>query len=327
MDIPLAAIDILMATCNGEVYLEEQLDSLFCQTFQDWHLLVRDDCSEDKTVAILNDYKRRYPDRITLVHDRPKRLGASLNFGALLPSSSADYIMFADQDDRWLPHKVETTLKKMANMEERYSKEKPLLVFTDLTVADEQLHVLCGSFWQHRNINPKNTSVNSLLSENVAPGCSMMLNKVLKKIAVPVPEQAILHDWWIMLLAAICGEIDFVPAPTMLYRQHGSNDVGARKRDLDEAIRYICHPRLLVDKIRSYRYFRQETVQQAAALLRKYQELMNRPGCSSNPDLITLLKNYARLDTMTFLARKAFLLRNELLRGYYLTRAAKLLFF
>ena len=327
MDIPLAAIDILMATCNGEAYLEEQLESLFCQTFQDWHLLVRDDCSEDRTVAILNDYKRRYPDRITLMHDSPKRLGASLNFGALLSRSSADYIMFADQDDRWLPHKVETTLKKMTDMEERYSREKPLLVFTDLTVADEQLQVICGSFWQHRNINPKNTRVNCLLSENVAPGCSMMLNRNLKKIAVPVPEQAIQHDWWIMLLGAIYGKIDFVAAPTMLYRQHGSNDIGARKRDFGEAIRYICHPRLLIDKIRSYRNFRQETTRQADALLRKYQELMHLPGYSSNPDLITLLQNYARLDTMTFLRRKAFLLRNELLSGYYLTRAAKLLFF
>ena len=100
-------IDILMATHNGEEYIGQQLDSIFAQTNQDWQLLCRDDGSNDSTVSIVTQYMTRHPGRIKLLSDNKGRLGVGLNFGELLEHSNADYIMFADQDDVWLPEKID----------------------------------------------------------------------------------------------------------------------------------------------------------------------------------------------------------------------------
>src|SRR5689334_536818 len=109
---------ILLATFNGEQYIAEQIQSLLDQTYTNWRLIIRDDNSKDNTSAILTRYQQQYPDKITVMPNGGTNLGSVLNFNALLTfAQDAEYIMFCDQDDKWLPHKIEDTFNAMLQLE------------------------------------------------------------------------------------------------------------------------------------------------------------------------------------------------------------------
>lgn len=222
-------IEILMATYNGENYLSEQIESLLDQTYENWILLIRDDGSKDSTVDIIKIYEKKYPMKIKLLIDGKKGLGAKNNFLELLKNSKENYIMFCDQDDVWLPNKIEITLEKMLKEEKGAT-----LVHTDLKVVNKNLKIINDSFWKFQNLNPKRKQYNYLIVQNNITGCTMMLNKELVnllKINFPF-QNGIMHDWIIGIIASLKGKIEYLNEPTILYRQHGKNDIGAKKYNL-----------------------------------------------------------------------------------------------
>lgn len=225
-------VEILLSTYNGGAYLKDLLESILSQSFGDWRLTVRDDGSTDDTVSILKSYARAHPGRITLVNGSRKRLGPCQSFAQLLTRSKAGYIMFCDQDDVWLPEKIELTLRAMKGLEERY-EGFPLLVHTDMKVVDRELNVIAGSFWKYQHINPNLKGFNNLLVFNNVTGCTMMMNGKLRDLALPVPKAAILHDWWIAIIASAFGRTEYIKTPTILYRQHGKNEAGAVKYSIN----------------------------------------------------------------------------------------------
>lgn len=244
-------IDILLSTYNGGLYIKELLQSLFAQTYKEWRLIVRDDGSTDNTLDIVENYASRHKDRIILLKDGKGRLGPCQSFAALLEYSPAPYMMFCDQDDVWLPNKIELTLNAMRKLEAKH-KGTPILVHTDLKVVDERLNPLAESFWKYQHINPALTRLNNLLLINVGTGCAMMLNMPLKKAALPIPSEAILHDWWLMLVASSLGRIEHISTPTTLYRQHGKNDIGTASYPLGYFIQRISSlnkTKFLIEKI------------------------------------------------------------------------------
>lgn len=219
-------IDILLSTYNGEQYLQELLQSLEDQSHSGWQLLVRDDGSADKTVEILNAFREKEPDRVSVIQDNNKRLGPKRSFEILLQKSKADYIMFCDQDDVWMKDKVLQTFEKMGELEQQ-NPGNPLLVFTDLKVADENLHVLHPSLWQYTKVNPENVkNIYRLLVNNPVVGCTVMINKIAKPVVLPIPEKAVMHDWWMALNISRKGKVDFVREATILYRLHEKNSLG-----------------------------------------------------------------------------------------------------
>ena len=223
-------IHILLATCNGARFLEEQLDSLFAQSCRQWRLLVRDDVSDDATPAILEAYRSRYPDRVSIVDNGGERRGACGNFAALLELSRAPYVMLCDQDDVWLPDKVEATLAAMRELERQHGTDSPLLVHSDLRVVAEDLSPLGESFWRYQGSDPQRlTTLNRVLLQNFATGCTVMVNRPLVTLAVPLPPEARMHDWWLALVATAFGRSVAIDRPTILYRQHGMNDTGAAR--------------------------------------------------------------------------------------------------
>ncbi|NSL52037.1 glycosyltransferase family 2 protein [Calidifontibacillus erzurumensis] len=221
-------VDILLSTYNGSKYLPELLLSILNQSYQDWKIIIRDDGSNDDTISVINDFMNQYPEKVIFIQDHFQNLRPCQSFSKLLEYSSAPYIMFCDQDDIWLSDKVEITIKKMLSLEKEFPNS-PLLVHTDLTVVDNDLKVISRSFWEYQKLNPKYNKLNNLLTQNIVTGCTMMINKHLKELVKNIPQKAIMHDWWIALVASLYGGINHIYKPTVLYRQHSGNNVGAKK--------------------------------------------------------------------------------------------------
>ena len=257
-------ISILLATYNGENYLPAQIDSILEQTNTNWKLLIHDDNSTDNTVDIIKQYQKQNPSKIQFIDDDVSFGNASANFSFLLEHADTEYIMFCDQDDMWLENKIELTLQKIQDMEKSYH-DIPLLVHTDLIVADESLNIISKSYWHYQHLDPSKDSLNRLLVQNSITGCTVMINRKLAKMALPIPEDVIMHDWWLGLVASAFGKIAYLDETTIFYRQHGKNDTGATKFNLQTIIKQM----LLLRKLGFQKY-----IFQAKELDDRYQEEM-----------------------------------------------------
>lgn len=245
------SVAILLATCNSEPYLSQQLESLINQTFDDWTLYIHDDGSNDSTLKIIYFYINKYKGKIVLLEAKSTKLGVSLNFQAMLNEVDSSYYMFCDHDDVWLPQKIEVTLRAMKS-EEYNNQGKPVLVHTDLKVVDKHLNIIHQSFYRYSKTDPlKFCSFNFLGVANCVTGCTMMINDAAKRLVQLVPEPGFIYDWWIALNMSKKGIIKYLPEPTVLYRQHEKNLIGAKGvgityfyrilRNLKETIRIDAH--------------------------------------------------------------------------------------
>lgn len=221
-------IDICLATYNGERYLAEQLDSLLAQTAPDVRILVRDDGSTDATLAILHDYAARHPRTITLIEDDVHCGAPAPNFMEIMKHSTADYVMFSDQDDYWYPSKAEHMLA-VTREQERLAggSQVPVLAFGDYRVVDADLQPIDVPEG-HLQISAFHLSLNRLLVQNYVTGCTMMINRAACELAGDWEPAILMHDWWLALCCAAMGRIVHDPTVLMDYRQHGDNDVGAK---------------------------------------------------------------------------------------------------
>lgn len=221
-------IEILMATYNGDAYIREQLDSIMCQSRDDWRLTIRDDGSTDGTVDIINEYISFYPDKVRLLDDRTSSGSAMKNFIRLIKRAIGDYVMFADQDDVWNKDKVEKTYRLMKKMEAKYGTDKPLLIHTDMQVVDERLGLVSPSFCNLMKL-PVKKGLNDVIIQNSIVGCTVMINDRLLDMAKQLSEDApiLMHDHALAIMAGAYGHIGFLNRPTMSYRQHAGNQVGA----------------------------------------------------------------------------------------------------
>lgn len=226
-------VDVLLATWNGARYLPDLLDSLLAQTYPHFRVLVSDDGSTDETQAILERYRPRFGGRLVLLSPRPHADGALRNFEYLMQSSLEDgqarWVMFCDQDDVWLSHKVAHSLAEMQRLENRSGTHMPCLVHTDLTVVDQDLAPIAPSFVRYQSMNPGRCSALELLSMNQVTGCATMVNRSLLAMALPIPAEVVVHDWWCAVVSG-SGHRFFIDVPSLLYRQHAVNQIGAQNR-------------------------------------------------------------------------------------------------
>lgn len=227
MDKP--CVDVLLATYEGAQFLPEQLDSIERQSYPHLHVIARDDGSKDQSLNLL---KNRPFECI----DSDKNLGCKRNFSKLLEHAQAPYICFSDQDDVWLSHKVEESLQAMQKAEKSLPVGTPVLVHTDLVVVDQSLQEVSPSFWNYAGLNPhEHATFNRLLVQNCVTGCAMMINRPLADLTSSIPQEAKMHDWWLALVAAAFGKIVAINRPSILYRQHAHNAIGAQKSGLTKA--------------------------------------------------------------------------------------------
>lgn len=220
---------ILLATYNGARYLPEWIESIQRQTCGRWHVLARDDGSRDGTPELLAQAARR-DARFRVLRDGLGNRGAIGNFAVLIEHAlqlGARQILLADQDDVWLPEKLQVQLDALTQMEQAHGSDTPLLVHSDMTVVDQRLKVIHRSYYACCPVQPERHDLPVLLLNNHITGCTTLVNRALLERAGGIPARAAMHDWWLALCAAALGEICYVPQPTVLYRQHGDNTVGA----------------------------------------------------------------------------------------------------
>lgn len=209
----------MMATYNGEKYIRAQLDSIINQTYNDWTLFISDDGSTDDTIEIICEYSNKYPDKIIILN-KDRIGGAKKNFIYIYNNCpSTELYMFSDQDDVWLPDKV----KKMVDMYDEASKENSL-IYCDLKVVDSDLNFVSDTFIFDLHYSKKKEF---LLMNNYIPGCVMMIDDKMKSAIGIIPQECIMHDWWIVMYATYLGNIISVDEKLHLYRQHEKNAIGA----------------------------------------------------------------------------------------------------
>ncbi|HFI0351304.1 TPA: glycosyltransferase family 2 protein [Streptococcus suis] len=215
-------VNILMSTYNGQQFLAEQIRSIQEQTFSDWTLLIRDDGSSDQTRVLLQDFARQ-DSRIRLIDvEEQKNLGVIKSFHRLVQYEKADYYFFSDQDDVWLPGKLEVSLQEA----QLYPPDKPLMVYMDLTVVNQDLQVMSESMIRSQS-HHANTQLVQELTENTVTGGVAMINHSLAELWSGT-EDILMHDWYLALLASALGKLVFIDRPGELYRQHADNVLGAR---------------------------------------------------------------------------------------------------
>jgi glycosyltransferase involved in cell wall biosynthesis len=291
-------VHVLLATYNGERYLKEQIESILNQTYKKIKIIIRDDGSKDETLEIVDQYINDYPGIIINITQNECNCGVAYNFLKLLEYSSAEYIMFCDQDDIWLPNKIELSLNRIKELECKFNIATPILIHTDMQVVDENLNLISGSFWNYQLLSPDIKSLNRLLIQNHVTGCTMMINKALRDISLPAQNGIIMHDWWIALVAATFGQIDYVNAQTMLYRQHTCNVEGAKKWCLISKLKRMVMGAIpFILNNTDWKICLLKTQQQAENFLKRYRGLIND---SQNE----ILKTYIDLETLSFLSRK-----------------------
>ena len=297
-------VDILLATYNGENYLSEQIDSILAQSHSNIRILARDDGSIDNTKNILNEYQNKYPDKFQIIPSSGKNEGVARNFLTLISYADAQYIMFCDQDDYWLPEKIRKSLFELKKMESEFGKQTPLLIHTNLKVVDQNLRLIHPSFWDYSGIKPKNTTLNRLLVQNVITGCTMIFNRYLANLCHTIPDNLLMHDWWLGLIASAIGEIRYVSEPTVFYRQHHKNIVGAKASinnfsELNKKIitTFTRPTGYLTDYIRQ--------AEDLASICRDYLPEKNKK----------ILKNFIDLKNQTFFQKRINLIRHKFLKG------------
>ncbi|WP_291322891.1 glycosyltransferase family 2 protein [Desulfonatronospira sp.] len=231
-------VAVILSVHNGQAYLVPQLDSILGQTWQDFTLYIRDDGSTDNSPAILQEYARK-DSRIRLIKTPGGNLGLTPSLKILLQAVRAQIIFFADQDDHWLPHKIQTMISSVP----KSLNTEPWVAFSDLEVTDSQLNTVYPSFWSLAKINPEKTSFRHIVRRNCVTGCACAINRRMLQLVQEMPDQA-LHDWWLASLASLQGRLIPVRAPLVRYRQHDNNAIGAQQGGLGRARTLLNKPGL-----------------------------------------------------------------------------------
>ena len=234
-------IEILLATYNGERFLPEQIESITSQSFKDYNILASDDNSSDCTFEILRSYESVLGEQIKVVQSNTH--SAKENFYNLLDMADAEYIALCDQDDFWESDRLKKSLEAVQRLERRYGKETPILVHSDLEIVDENLNSQNKKMSELTGMSEAIThakkeskylftistekSFSRYLVENNITGNTVIINKALLDI-YKRPKVSFMHDWWLGLIAFTFGKVGYLNECLVKYRQHGSNELGAK---------------------------------------------------------------------------------------------------
>jgi glycosyltransferase involved in cell wall biosynthesis len=228
---PLMKVSVAMCTYNGEPYLAEQLASTAAQSRLPDELVVCDDASTDSTCEIIRQFASSAPFPVHL-HVNEKNLGSTKNFERAIALCEGDAIVLSDQDDVWLPQKLE-------RIEQYFTSEPNVgMVFSDAEVVDASLQPLGYGLWEsvgfdeaHRALVRKGRVLDVLLPGWTVTGATMAFRSEFRNLLLDIPtDLAVIHDGWIALMIASVADVAFIEEPLIKYRQHARQQIGARER-------------------------------------------------------------------------------------------------
>ena len=216
--------------------------------------IFRDDGSKDETVDIIKKFVTKYSEKNFILNSN-QNIGAKSSFDTLLQHTKKlgyYYFMFCDQDDVWLRDKIEKTFGLMRKTEDE-TKSLPILVYSDWLVVNKHLKVISKSMFCSQKLKPYKNKITDLLIQNNVTGCTVMINRSLADFVYGVPAEAIMHDWWIALIAAYFGIIVCISEPLIKYRQHGKNVLGAvGKRNFLYVVKEILFHKHILEALQKY---------------------------------------------------------------------------
>jgi len=292
-------IQVLLATYNSQRFLAEQLDSLMAQDYSDFEILVSDADSKDDTLEIITDFQKRYPGKIRLLSTKPA--SACQNFSRLIAAADSELMMFCDHDDVWKKDKIRLSVEAYRKMEKKYGSHTPLLIFTDSEIVDITLTPRYSSMMRSQRLNMSRFTPERTIIQNYASGNTMLFNRALQKLVLPVGSSAIMHDHWTALAAAFFGHICYVDIPTIYYRQHGNNVLGAFRYSIFSCLKKF------INKSGHLRASLYRNLEQGREFLTLHKELLT-------PEQGELLRELERFPKMHWPARCRFLIKHGILK-------------
>ena len=220
-------ISVALCTYNGSRFLREQLESISVQRRLPDELIVSDDCSTDNTLEIVRKFSAKSQFPITILHNE-QNLGSTRNFEKAIENCTGDVIALSDQDDVWLPQKLE-------RIEAQFDSHPDVgLVFSDAVLTDDELRPIGLRLWTEtfrpadRRKFASGHALDVLLQYNVVTGATIAFRSALRPAIMPIPQLTeFIHDGWIGLVAALCSHIRFIREPLIKYRQHSGQQLGA----------------------------------------------------------------------------------------------------
>ena len=204
-------VAVVMSTYNGAKYVKEQINSILNQTYKNIEIVIRDDGSSDNTVKIIESYQKKYSN-IKLITG--KNLGFIKSFFELLRIVEADYYSYADQDDVWMPNKIELAVEELNKLDD----SKPNLSFGNSDYYDQNMNLI-GEGEKNRKY-----SFRMALFACVTQGMTMTINKTTRDLIVKnPPKTCFFHDWWTYLICVGMGNVAYTDVTTVKYRRMKTN--------------------------------------------------------------------------------------------------------
>lgn len=224
-------VSVVLATFEGERYLQEQLESLRQQWRTPDELIVVDDGSTDRTLEIVRAFAERAPFRV-VVMDRTEHRGTNATFGEAIELATGDIIVTCDQDDRWYPDKITFLVESLEAQPDAF------IAFSDAGLIDAEGRSIGRSRWRVAGFSPIEQAAMSrdplgqMLARRIMSGCTAAIRAELVPAVLPVPDalhpslNAILYDHWISLIGAAAGPVVLVPRQLVDYRIHPEQQIG-----------------------------------------------------------------------------------------------------
>lgn len=293
-----------MATYNGAKYIEEMLKSLADQTYKDFTCYIHDDGSTDGTMDVvkkfISEHEKTDSKTNFVILEHEPLFSARDNFLWMLKSVDADYYMFTDQDDVWVDDKIEVTLKKMKETQTKYPNDRYYCIFSDLYVVDENLNMIDESFYRYIKRNPYDRRYQRILVNNMVAGCTMLINKGLRDLAIRPVDQTLLemHDSYIAAIASIMGQLVYIDRPQLYYRQHYDNVRGAFRENMGTRIKRNIKELITGEFLKAKKAYRQYGKDMAKALLQN--------GIEYPKEVKEVLKGLSEIDNKNKLYRMWF---------------------
>jgi len=239
-----SGISVAMCTCNGELFLFEQLESIAKQTFLPDELIICDDQSTDGTLKIVQDFQNKFPFHMKIYLNSSK-LGSTKNFEKAISLCNENIIVLSDQDDFWFPNKLEKMIRAFKN------QPKTSYIFSNAIIVDEKLQNSSFTIWERisfdfrqRKDYKQGQQLKVLLKHNIVTGATIAFRAELRKLILPIPEQWV-HDAWIaLLLSAANIKGTFIEETLIKYRQHSNQLIGTKRLTFNRQLDKTYHTKL-----------------------------------------------------------------------------------